>query len=169
MIYKPLLILTIFIFIFFNAKAISFASAASTYHVPVDSASGVAPFSANTSTENKSISFFTKMKNKVVGSLAQFFLRKQQKDGAKKAFGLASLALILLSVFALFVGYGHGIVSGPVVVILFLAGILAGLISLFIKKDSSKKNSGNRLGLIGLILGAVLIIALAIAFSGKRH
>jgi hypothetical protein len=25
------------------------------------------------------------------------------------------------------------------------------------------------LGLIGLILGAVLIIALAIAFSGKRH
>jgi hypothetical protein len=168
MISKPLLILTIFILTFFHAQAISLASTASAYHVPIDSASGIVPSGVNTSTENKKISFFGKMKNKVAASLQEVFFRRQQKVGAKKAFGFASIAFILLSVFTLFTGYAHSIVSGYAIVIFFLAGILAGLISLFIKKDNGKKNSGNNLGLIGLILGAVIFIAVFIAFSTSK-
>jgi uncharacterized membrane protein len=98
------------------------------------------------------------MKNKFYSSWAHGFFRKQQKIGAKKAFGLASIALILLSVLPLtFLGFPA--------IILFLPGILAGLISLFIKKDSSEKNTGKSLGLIGLLLGAVILTAFIIAFS----
>jgi hypothetical protein len=161
MIFKPLLILTIFILTFFHAYAISFAATASTYHVPIDSASGLVPSSANTSMENKRTGFFAKMKNKVARSLSQFFLGNQQKVGAKVVFSFASIAFVLLSVLALFSGSLIGLI------IFGFSAILAGLISLFIKKDSSKKNFGNYLGLIGLFLGAVIFIVLAIAFFGS--
>ncbi len=113
--------------------------------------------------QSKKTGFFGKLKNKLL-SVVINSQPEEKKTSVKRVLGWISLGMVVLGLGLLALS-----VSGPAVGVLFFGGLLAGLVSLFIprskeEKEAKKKNTG---GIIALVLGIGVILALAIAFASS--
>jgi hypothetical protein len=161
---QRLLSIIVLLLICFQASAIT--TPVRLYPVLEDTTLGTLPVVRTTTpAQSKKPGLFGKLKDKLLLLVINRQL-KEEKASARSILGWVSLGMIVLSLGLLAFAAGGGAAG---VGLLFLAGLVTGLVSLFLprnkqEKAAKKKNTG---GIIALVLGIGAVLALIIAFAGS--
>ena len=159
--------LSIFLFLLlrFPASAITVPASSPAPFVFEDSLNTKVPVLFAVPAKEKKVGFWGKVKNKITTFLLQRQLKAGSKGSLKSTLGWISLGLIVLSLGLLAFASGGG------VGILFLLGLLTGLVSLFLprnKEEKAQNKNSSKGAIIGLALGVGFVLAIVIIFSAAN-
>lgn len=110
----------------------------------------------------KKTGFFSRLKNKL---LALALKPSEGGSNTKKTLGWVSIGMFVLGIALFPLG------AGAASIVLIPAGIIAGIVALFMRGDPNNKTerrNSRLLAILGIVLGLSLIIGLAIAFSSSK-